>query len=179
MSNFTQNVLLDTFGRFLEEDTFDKITVSDIIKESNVSRNTFYYHYKDIYALLDRWLEQQLSNFEFQPEKDNWLDELKAVFYKCVDNKKIISHLLDSRARDHVEHFVYCYTGSAAYKYAASQLEVKGVSPRRINAVADIIRYAVIGYFLRFYWDGMTGDIDKSVEQLGEMFEAIIAQQLK
>jgi hypothetical protein len=43
---------------------FEKITISDISKKSNIHRQTFYYHFQDRYELLDYLLNMELvSNF--------------------------------------------------------------------------------------------------------------------
>ena len=39
--------------------SLNKITVTDIIKDCNVNRKTFYYHFEDIYDLLKWILEQE------------------------------------------------------------------------------------------------------------------------
>ena len=63
MANFTQDAILKTFGDLLEALPFEKITVSTLIRECNISRNTFYYHYPDIYALLDDWISKSLGKY--------------------------------------------------------------------------------------------------------------------
>lgn len=37
-----------------------KVTVSELIRECNINRNTFYYHFSDIYDLL-KWMFEQES----------------------------------------------------------------------------------------------------------------------
>ena len=59
MAHFTQKAILQTFQQMLEEMPFDKITVSAIVSRCEISSNTFYYHYRDIYDLLDAWLSEQ------------------------------------------------------------------------------------------------------------------------
>lgn len=61
MALLTQRAILSTFEEMLEEMPFDKITVSALVKRCGVSANTFYYHYQDIYALLDAWLTKKIG----------------------------------------------------------------------------------------------------------------------
>ena len=53
MSQFTQKAIIQTFQDMLEKMPFDKITVSAIVSNCEISSNTFYYHFRDIYDLLD------------------------------------------------------------------------------------------------------------------------------
>ena len=49
MANYTQRAIIQTFQDMLKEMPFDKITVSAIVARCDISSNTFYYHYHDIY----------------------------------------------------------------------------------------------------------------------------------
>lgn len=53
----------------LAEKDISKITVVDIIKRADLSRNTFYAHYQDVYAVIE-----ELEN-EFLSEMNKYLDE--------------------------------------------------------------------------------------------------------
>lgn len=46
----TKNAIRRSFIELLAERPFDKISVRDIAERSEVTRNTFYYYYTDIYA---------------------------------------------------------------------------------------------------------------------------------
>ena len=61
MSILTVKVIMKTFEEMLEEMPFDKITVLELTKRCEISHNTFYYHFQDIYELLGEWLRQALS----------------------------------------------------------------------------------------------------------------------
>ena len=56
MSQLTKKAIEEAFHDLLETTPFDKITVSAITKKCGIHHNTFYYHYKDIYELLEEWL---------------------------------------------------------------------------------------------------------------------------
>lgn len=57
MANYTKKAILATFESMLNDMPFEKITVSAIVAKCEISSNTFYYHYRDIYGLLEAWLE--------------------------------------------------------------------------------------------------------------------------
>lgn len=50
-----KKAILQGYIDMTSEKMIDKITVSDVIKKANVSRATFYTHYKDINALKDQF----------------------------------------------------------------------------------------------------------------------------
>ena len=63
MALYTKKLLMSTFQEMLEELPFDKITVAALVKRAGISPNTFYYHYQDIYALLDAWFRERAEAF--------------------------------------------------------------------------------------------------------------------
>ena len=72
LANHTQNLILETFANMLEQMPFEKITVTALIRECNIGRNTFYYHYEDIYALLDDTLSRSIGKYENAVQNEDW-----------------------------------------------------------------------------------------------------------
>ena len=52
MAVFTKIVIMRVFEELLAFKQLDKITVKDITDKCGISRNTFYYHYQDIYQVF-------------------------------------------------------------------------------------------------------------------------------
>jgi AcrR family transcriptional regulator len=61
MALLTQKAIWASFEEMLVEMPFDKITVSALVKRCEVSSNTFYYHYQDIFAELDTLFNAKLG----------------------------------------------------------------------------------------------------------------------
>ena len=57
MTNFTKKEIINTFVKLLNEKEFDKIKITEIVKECGINRNTFYYHYEDINDLSKSFLD--------------------------------------------------------------------------------------------------------------------------
>lgn len=51
----TKKLIASALKELCEEKTISKITVNDITKRSGVSRNTFYYHFRDLQELVN-WI---------------------------------------------------------------------------------------------------------------------------
>lgn len=54
-------MIREAFISLLKEKPIDKITVVDIVQRSNLSRNTFYAHYQDVYAVLEEYQQEALD----------------------------------------------------------------------------------------------------------------------
>ena len=64
MPQFTKRAIKDAFMSLLNERPFEKITVKDIIEKCGVSRNTFYYHFQDVYDLMGEILDDEMIRLE-------------------------------------------------------------------------------------------------------------------
>ena len=53
MSQITKYALENSSQNLLLQKPLDKITISDITDDCGISRMTFYYHFKDIYDLVE------------------------------------------------------------------------------------------------------------------------------
>ncbi len=54
----TKTLIADSFKKLSNTKPVSKITVTDIIKDCNINRNTFYYHFEDIIDLF-KWIHQK------------------------------------------------------------------------------------------------------------------------
>ena len=68
----TKRMLCASLKKIMKTKPFSKITVSELIKDCNLNRKTFYYHFEDIYGLL-RWMLEQEA-FEVVKQFDLLLD---------------------------------------------------------------------------------------------------------
>lgn len=62
MSEITKKALVSSLIALCDEKKLNKITVQDIVNKCGVNRNTFYYHFADIYMIcLIICLEMNMS----------------------------------------------------------------------------------------------------------------------
>ena len=76
MSNITKKALANSLKKILSKKEFNKVTINDIVDDCGVNRQTFYYHFKDIYDLLE-WIYtneviEKIKNIESDSPAENW-----------------------------------------------------------------------------------------------------------
>ena len=109
MSNLTKKALRETMIKALNERPLDKIKVKELVEECGVNRNTFYYHYKDIYELLADIFETETEAIaeDFQDEDNDW----ERIFIEssrfALENKKMIFNVYNSISRENLERYLY------------------------------------------------------------------------
>lgn len=102
MSSGTKQAIVASFLHLAAKKTPDKITVRDIVDDCGVNRNTFYYYFQDIYAVIEELCDALLAEL---PQHDP--REAIALFY------------------EHLLHF--CHAHPAAARSLAVTLGFEGL----------------------------------------------------
>ena len=90
MSQITKNALATALKKLLSKKELSKITISNITEECGVNRQTFYYHFKDIYDLLE-WIFTNEVIEEIDNEiEENWQQKFIYIFEYVIQNKEFI-----------------------------------------------------------------------------------------
>lgn len=103
MSDFTKPAIMDSFIRLSKQMPIDKITVTKIAKECGINRNTFYYHYQDVYDLLEEIIDTKMQKFFVLDEdniEDSWKASLRLIGQYAIKNEEFIKGLYHSMGRD-------------------------------------------------------------------------------
>ncbi len=104
----TKKILCASLKKIMKHKAFSKITVTELIKDCNLNRKTFYYHFEDIYGLLKWMLEQEAFDVI---EQFNVLEEYKDAFNFILDyvneNAYFLNCIYDSVGRDQLKRFFY------------------------------------------------------------------------
>ena len=177
MAQFTEKAILDTFTTLLKEQPFDKITVSALVKRCDISPNTFYYHYHDIYDLLDAWLKKISASYV--DKNLSWQDTIREYLKDCQKNQRLVYHLFESRSRDQLEQTVFSLSGQIFEHYVARRVKGLNVPEERLQEISDYCRNSFLGFFIGFLWKRMDTDVDKAVERLTALTVPFVAEALK
>lgn len=176
--HYTEKAIQQAFEEMLTEMPFDKITVSALVKRCEISPNTFYYHYQDIYDLLDQWLTEGVRAY-IPTAAPHWQESVKALLHYCQDNPRLTYHIYNSINRERLEQFFFNSTYEVFYENLRAWPEAADVPNERIQELAGFCCFAFLGYFLRFLWKRMDSDIDMAVDRLSALAVPFVRQALE
>ena len=175
MAVMTKKTLVQSFSRLLKQKPFKKITVQDIAEDCGVSRMTFYYHFKDIYHLL-QWilenaLEKLFSDIENVAELD-WREGCLRIFRFALQHKEYAKKLLPEM--DQSELCLYLYRISCRF---TSHMVTITQGEREIletdkKFLVENGAFCLIGTLLKWTYDGMLEEPEYIVARLGTLLES-------
>lgn len=180
MANFTQKIIMQNFEAMLDEMPFGKITVSALVSRCDISSNTFYYHFKDIYDLLEVWLDRRaqkyLQEIENEPE---WTEGFKTVLHGIKEHSPRVYHIADSISREQLERYVFTYVEKQFHHDLKLRTAEHQVDEETLEKVSSFFCYAALGFFIKYLWGSMKADIDSSVDELWQIFDGTLSYVLQ
>lgn len=175
MTNLTQKAILQGFEEMLGEMSFNKITVSALISKCEISSNTFYYHYRDIYDLLDTWLDRKREAFFMScHDTEDHFEKLKAFFHALKEHSKLVYHVFDSVTRERMERYFFISLKGLIYGYVEKNGSELGLSADMILAFSDFCCYSFWGMTLEYVWGHMDADADAAVDRMRPLFTGML-----
>jgi len=180
MQNSTEEVLVAALELVLQKKPIDKVTVKDIVSECDLTRQTFYNHFTDIYALVEwaaaRATKKALNN---AADYDNWQQGFYDVMIIIRDNKVIIDNTYKSVYRDlmekHIYQIIYSYIIAVVEKQAVGML----VAQKHKDFIAHFYSLAFIAVIFEWLKDGMKDDPQDIVDQTGVLVQGDFKKALK
>ena len=99
--------IADTFSGLLEKENIDKITVTRLIEECHISRQTFYYHFRDITDVVE-WAARRAGEriLEESRRAQSPQEALRQFVGFSADSWLLIPRLLCSQRRDAMERIM-------------------------------------------------------------------------
>ena len=180
MSTITKQALEASLKQMMLKKPLDKITIRDITEACGISRMTFYYHFKDIYDLVE-WVCVEDASRALQGKKtyDTWQEGFLHIFQYVLDNRAFVARTYHSLSREHLERYLY----HEVYDLLWGVVEEKatGLSVREEDRafIAHLYKYALVGLVLEWIGGGMKGEPREIIDRLELVIRGSIPQALE
>ena len=146
----------------------------------NIRRQSFYYHFEDIYDLL-RWMIQNeaISLLKQQEGALLWKEGLLQLFRYLEENRAVCLCALKSVGRDHLRRFFEADIDAIIHRTIERLSEDIGVR----NNLDSFVDVEMLTHFYVMALAGMMeswllGEIDRTPEQLVQFADVILNDQL-
>ena len=183
MSNITKKALASSLKKILSKKEFNKITINDITEDCGVNRQTFYYHFKDIYDLLE-WIYTnevigKIKNLETDNPTENQQQEFLYVFEYIIENKKFVYNTYYSVSRSFFLNFVYQQTNLVLTKAVNEKSKNMNIDEKNKKFIADFYKYAFVGLVQEWIENGMEENPEEIINKLSLMLDGNFDNAIK
>ena len=180
MSQTTKRALAASLKSLLEQKPLNKITVTDVAEDCGVNRQTFYYHFQDMYALLE-WIytQEAAQALEGRTDTATWQQGLMRLLEYAQKNRALIRNTYHSINRKLLEQWLY----REIYRLLWDVVQERGtglaVSEEAKASVAHFYKYAFVGWMLDWVERGMKEAPAQVTQKIAILVDGGIRQALE
>lgn len=179
MLQTTKRALSQSLKKLLQTKPLSKITINDIAEDCGVSRMTFYYHFADIYDLVE-WTCQEDASVALAGNKtySTWQQGFLNIFNAVLENKTFVLNVYHSISREHLERYLYQLTYDLLIGVVEEKAVGLSVSDHDKAFIADFYKYAFVGLMLNWIREGMKEDPKAIIDRLSVLIHGDITRAL-
>ena len=179
MSQITKRALEQSLKNLLLKKPLTKITINDITEDCGINRMTFYYHFKDIYDLVE-WscLEDARKALEEKKTYDTWQQGFLQIFEAVLENKPFIMNGYRCVHREQVEKYLKPLVDNLLLGVINEEAEGITVREEDREFIAQVYSYIFVGLMLDWIKDDMKENPEDIVERLAVLIKGSIPKAL-
>ena len=175
MTIVIKRVLASTLKEIAEKKLLSKITINDLTQACDVSRQTFYNNFKDIYDLVEWiYLKEVVTPIERGKIYDKWQDALTSIFQYISENHVFVLNTYRSFGKGFLEKVLRQEIELFLSNQMFKKIEVTKEEAKQVEFSYSFYTYALVGVGL----DWIEKQMPESVEELVERIERVMLGEI-
>lgn len=140
----TKLLIANSLRKLMKKKSLDKIKIREIVDDCGVNRQTFYYHFQDIYALVE-WIYTYdgIQIFNEHRNDCDWMSMVHRMFDYLEEHQDEIKCVVNSKAEKFFYNFVHEKIGICARMVIESISKELTVDSQYKVFLADFYTFAV------------------------------------
>lgn len=182
MSNqdFTKQAIRKAFLELLNERSLSKITVRDITDRCGINRNTFYYHYQDMPALLEEICSIQVERIVADhPSISSFADCLDVIIKFALENKRAIMHIYYSDNRASYINALWRMCEQSVRTYVNTVFPDEDLSQRDRELIIRYHKCECFGLTIDWISNGMREDLLADMRRLYKLRKGATEEMIR
>lgn len=175
-----KQTIADELVSMLNDHSLEEITVKDLTGRLGVTRQTFYYHFHDIYEIVE-WIFQSNSDMilsEFSTI-DSWQFGYVLMMKWVQNNKSLVLNCYHSVRKDYVETFMNRILYQYIYQVVQEQSKGMRVTEQQKAFIARFFTLAINAISQEWIASGMTENPNRIAEQVNTLIKGDFKKALR
>lgn len=172
MASKAKNLIVNAFLKLIETEAYDKITVTNLVEECDISRQTFYYHFNDVEEMIAFAFEKETESICNAQESGKWFDS--AVLYVDFLNK--FDTLLRKAAVSSSFMYIYGLLYKSFNQYITSYIQKKHKNDTHSSNEHNFLKAGAAHAFCGLVIDEIQkeqSDYETLLENIGKALNAL------
>ena len=179
MSQMTKQALEASLKNLLLQKPLNKITINDVAEDCGISRMTFYYHFKDIYDLVE-WvcMEDAKQALAGKKSYDTWQEGFISIFQAVQENKPFVMNVYRAVSRERIEQYLNPLIHNLILGVVEEKAKGMTVNEADRQFIAEFYEHAFLGVMLEWIGGNMKEDPAAIVERTSMVLHGNIVRAL-
>lgn len=180
MPSFTRKAIMQSFMKLVDQRPINKVTIKDIVEDCGINRNTFYYHFSDIPALIEAIVQEEAAElFQTHPTITSYEECIHLAIQEIQKNKRAVLHIYNSSNRDIYEHYLMQMCQYIVETYFNTLLGDKKIDRRDREIIVTVYSCQCFGLFIDWLNNNLSDEFPQRVERLCELRKGMLEEMLE
>ena len=180
MPSFTRKAIMQSFMKLVDQRPINKVTIKDIVEDCGINRNTFYYHFSDIPALIEAIVQEEAAElFQTHPTITSYEECIRLAIQEIQKNKRAVLHIYNSANRDIYEHYLMQVCQYIVETYLNTLLGGKTINQQDREIIVGVYRCQCFGLFIDWLNNSLSDEFPQRVERLCELRKGMLEEMLE
>jgi probable dihydroxyacetone kinase regulator len=178
-SNITKHVLADSLKRLMEKTAFNQITVKDIVRDCGLTRQAFYYHFKDKYDLMNWIYYTETARFmNSYNNVEHCLDGMVDLCNYMRQNRTFYINALNTTGQNSFQEYLHDYIRDILIPVIES-IQSTEYKEEEWGFITEFAATAFVGMIVRWANNGMKEDPEEYVTKMRSIFDGSVLYKLE
>lgn len=173
MAKSTKNEILAELGELLRDKPLDSITVTELVERCGISRQAFYYHFSDLYGVVDYAVQLMMEQVERVAPTD-WQQALDLTVAVLQEKRTIVLNAYHAYERSYVEHYLRQWAKPLVLPRAQKAAGRQNVTQAQAEFVADLFTQALVNIMLSWVDRGMPNSVMDRLDDFHILMEGCV-----
>ncbi len=179
MPSFTRKAIMEAFLKILDEKPLGKITIRDIVDECGINRNTFYYHFADIPALLEAIIKEETDRVISSHSDVSSFEECLTVAVQYIlKNRRAMLHIHNSVNREIMERSLMRLCEYMVRTYLRTAFGELSIVKEDLEALVTAYKCQAFGLLIDWMNSGLNDDFENTLLRLCELRKGTIEEMI-
>ena len=179
VSSSTKESLAAALKQMMNVKPIGKITVKDLVEICGVNRQTFYYHFDDVYDLLE-WVFEEDAN-RFLPQKvvyEHWREDIMIYLDYLQENSTFALNVYNSNSRLYMLRYLEEKMEGCIRSFAEIVSEGQNIDRQDFEFVVKFYSKCAIGLISQWMDLGMQLPKEITVERILKVMDGSVERYL-
>lgn len=178
-SNITKRALADCLKKLMAEKDFNKIRVDDITSSCGLTRQSFYYHFKDKYDLMNWIYYTETVRFMTPYESiEHWADGLTDLCCYMQHNETFYKNALNTVGQNSFPDYLNQYISAVTISVIEGMLDAE-YDQEKWGFIVSFFSTAFVAFIVRWANNGMKEDPSEYISQIRSLFDGSVLNELE